>query len=1001
VRLRIQWLNRLAAPRAIAVALAACLLASSPSRAERSAAVSVRHAAKFDIDSGPLADALDRFGDQSGLQIVYEPGLVTGRHAAAVSGRMRRRDALDRLLAGSGIEWKQVNEMTVMLVAPAHARESPRGAQPGATTGEARTSDVVSLVDVQVVADPLRLLPHTPSTSAFGLSKRLIDTPRSISSVSSETIELFGLSAIEDLVRLVPGTFTTTRFGIQGSVDVRNVPADFYFRGMRRLSLQGHGRSVLGALDTIEVVRGPPSPIFGMGKIGGYINVEPTSGRAQNGGYIDGISGFAKGVFGSYDRNELSFGLGGPLEVHGRRGGYYLHGLFEDSDSYARAVPIEQRLLQAAVSIDNFAGPLRLELGGNTQVSSTAGALTGRLTQDLVDRGRYIRGSPLVDLDLNGNGAIGWYEMNAASPVRGALSAGNQPLIQYFAWPRDAQGQPLPLDQFPRVAGIPQSMYDYLVAHPEADPTGALRAQGPGGPQPISGYVPVGMFLDPRTTGFDTLDPRRATAFERDLEARFVTLYCDLIHDSNPDFTIANQLFYDRMDQHKASDQPFAQAQSVHVIENRLTLTGRLTSLPRSVRARVLAAVNYRKTVADGSFFTAGDFSTHRTDAMARDYDAATAGMTGNTTFANSYDNPGLDTDGYPWTSVYTSEFSEMGLGVMFDADIRERTNLLLGVRVDGSRARNTDFAAFDPNVGTSANPGAFDASDESASAWDSGVSWSASVSHALTPHLRPYVTLARASVALDGNNNALSNAVIESGHIGESELREVGLKASAPSDKLFATLALYRQRRVLGNSDSQAVLGAYASATLTRGLELEIKYVPVRNSLLSLYALHQETQFTPNMGGSLLVDARTLGFEDVRDEAGNVVYPAEAFLYGGRTRIALPAGMPQFAIKQGNPRTQLGLSTQYQLRNGLGMTLSGNYFSPVCSGRLCAVELPSARVIDAGLFWNSRDWHVKLDLLNALDERYYRARTGDALGDALAQAMPARHWQLTLRRTF
>jgi len=96
----------------------------------------------------------------------------------------------------------------------------------------------------RVSADPLRLLPNAPSTSAFGFSKQLIETPRSVSSVSSETIELFGLSAVEDLVRLVPSTFTTTRFGIQGSVDVRNVPADFHFRGMKRLSRQGHGRSV-------------------------------------------------------------------------------------------------------------------------------------------------------------------------------------------------------------------------------------------------------------------------------------------------------------------------------------------------------------------------------------------------------------------------------------------------------------------------------------------------------------------------------------------------------------------------------------------------------------------------------------------------------------------------------------------------------------------------------------------------------------------------------------
>lgn len=982
------------------VALTLCVLTSPPSIAERATSVT-SDAATFDISSGPMADAIDRFGDQSGLQVIYDAKLVSGRSVAPLSGHMRKRDALDRLLDGSGVSWKQVNEMTVMLVATEPVRVTPRRSTVGDPTAAADDTDVAALGAVQVSADPLRVLPNAPSTSAFGFSKLPIETPRSMSSVSSETIDLFGLSAIEDLVRLVPGTFTTTRFGIQGSVDLRNVPADFYFRGMKRLSLQGHGRSVLGALDTIDVVRGPPSPVFGMGKIGGYINVEPTSGRAKNGSYIDGVAGFAKAIVGSYDRNEWSFGLGGPIAAYGKRGGYYLHGLFEDSNSFARGVPIEQQLLQAAVSIDDFAGPMRLELGANTQVSRTAGALTGRLTQDLVDRGRYIRGEPLVDLDLDGNGSIGWLEMNSASPVRGNLAAGNQPLIQYFAWPRDAEGRPLPLDQFERIAGIPQSMYDYLVAHPEADPTGALRAAGPGGPQPLSGYVPVGMFLDPRTTGFDTLDTRRATAFERDLEARFLTAFCDLIYDSNPEFTVTNQLFYDRMDQHKASDQPFAQQQNVYVIEDRLTLTRKLNRLPGGIDARVLVAVNYRQTVADGFFLNAGDFSTHRTDAMAEGFNAATGGMTANTTFANPHDNAGLDTGGFPWTSIYSSEFSEIGAGIMLDATIHGRTNILVGVRRDGSRARNTEFADFDPNTGTSASPGAYGASDVSVSGWDSGVSWSASVSHAIAPQVRPYVTVARASVALDGNNNALSNAVIEAGHIGESELIEAGVKASALSDKLFMTLAAYRQRRVLDAEEPQAAITAYATATRTRGVELEVKWVPVRNSLLSLYALRQETEFTPNAGGALLVDARTLGFEDVKDAAGNVIYPAEAFMYGGRTRILLPADMPMFATKQGNPRTQIGLSTQYQLRNGLGITLNGNYFSAVCSGRLCAVELPSASAIDVGLFWDLRDWRFKLDVLNAFDERYYRARTGDALGDPLAQAMPLRHWEFTLRRTF
>ena len=71
---------------------------------------------------------------------------------------------------------------------------------------------------------------------------------------------------------------------------------------MKRLTLQGHGRSVLAAMDTIEIVGGPTSPIYGMGKIGGYVNVVPKSGRARNGKYLTDMQGFAQAIAGSYDR---------------------------------------------------------------------------------------------------------------------------------------------------------------------------------------------------------------------------------------------------------------------------------------------------------------------------------------------------------------------------------------------------------------------------------------------------------------------------------------------------------------------------------------------------------------------------------------------------------------------------------------------------------------------------------------------------------------------------
>jgi iron complex outermembrane receptor protein len=904
-----------------------------------------------------------------------------------------------------------------MLPAAAYAQDTATPAQTESAAPADKTAegDVAALSDLQVVDDPLRALPNEISSSSFGFAKPLLETPRSVSFVSQEQIELFGLSAVEDLSRLVPGTFTTTRFGIQGGIDVRNVAADTYLRGMKRVALQGHGRTVLAAMDSIEVVKGPPSPIFGMGKIGGYTNMIPKSGRAKTGGYLQSNQGFAQAITGKYDRSEWSFGVGGPVSIGPKHGGFYLYGLLEDSDSFAQGVPIEQKIGQAALNVDNFIGPFRLEAGVISQKSRSAGALTGRFNQAMVDSGQYIRGTPLVNLDLNSNGTIGYLEMHQASPVRGRISSNNQPLIQTWAWPTDSAGNPLPLDQFPQVAGIPESMYNNLVSRCGGvtgtnancpDPTGLLRAQGIGGPRPTSGYVPAGMSLDPRTVGYDILDMRHSAAFEREVRAQFNTAYVDLVYDVNPDFTMKNQIFFDNMNQHKLSNQPCCGPQDVWVYEDKFTLTKRLSDLPDWVRINTLGSVNFRLTRAETrSGGGGGDFGTHRSDAMAPTWIDKLGGMTANTTFTNPFDNSVLSADGSPLGAPAESQFWEAGVGLMFDIDLFRKTNLLVGGRYDTSEAkRRSEASGLNGTSGTSANPGTPITTGTYVKGSDAGKSYSISLSHELPFKIRPYVTYAEASIALDGNNNTLSDAIINSGHIGSAKITEVGMKTSMFGDKLFFSVAGYEQTRtnVTNSDDDSAIVDAFASSTITRGAEVEFKWVPARNLFVSLYGMTQKTKFDPNIGGTLLVDARALGFKDVIDPAtGKVLYPAEAFLYGGRSRIILPDDMSEYQYKSGNPEQQYGLSMNYQMQNGLGVTFSGNRFSEVCTGRLCLVELPAYNIANAGIFYDYKNWHAKFDLYNIFDERYFKPRTGDTLGDALAQAMPDQRWQLTVKIDF
>jgi outer membrane receptor protein involved in Fe transport len=369
--------------------------------------------------------------------------------------------------------------------------------------------------EIVVTADPLRIIPNEDSGSSFGFNKSLLDTPRSVSFVSEEHLAARHLGGRRSRAHR-PGTYTNRRWGLQGGIDVRNTPADMYFRGMKRLNMQGHARTSLAGMDAIEVVKGPPSPIYGMGRIGGYTNLQPKLGRAVDGSILPEAQGFAQQIFGTYDRTETSFGVGGPLAFDEKQGGYFVYGLLENSDTFVEPVGVEQKLVQAGVSIDDAIGNFRLEVGTQLQNSNTSGAFMTRVTQDLVDNGKYIRGVPLVNLDLNVDGQIGYQETHRASPVLGRPISGNEPLGQDFTWPIDpATGQPYEIGSFPVVPGIPQTMYDYLVAQCGGvtatsascpDPTGLMRAQGVGGPVPISGRLPVGFVLDPRTVSVADVD---------------------------------------------------------------------------------------------------------------------------------------------------------------------------------------------------------------------------------------------------------------------------------------------------------------------------------------------------------------------------------------------------------------------------------------------------------------------------------------------------------------
>src|SRR5512145_647313 len=79
------------------------------SRAEASAQLS------YDIAAQPLAQALSEFATQTGLQLVYVSEIAATRVSSRAPRGLPADDALQRLLAGTGLRFEFLNDRTIRI----------------------------------------------------------------------------------------------------------------------------------------------------------------------------------------------------------------------------------------------------------------------------------------------------------------------------------------------------------------------------------------------------------------------------------------------------------------------------------------------------------------------------------------------------------------------------------------------------------------------------------------------------------------------------------------------------------------------------------------------------------------------------------------------------------------------------------------------------------------------------------------------------------------------
>jgi catecholate siderophore receptor len=266
---------------------------------------------------------------------------------------------------------------------------SPLAAQ---TAGETVKMDKFEVNSVPIEQ---QILPTSrPFNSVFGTDDNIIDVPRNVTIISRQQLNDISITDVLDFSKLTSSAFTTTNFGAPSNVSIRGQSADTFVNGVRaRITSNGNGLPVdFNSVESVNIVKGPATAVQGTSMyVGGFIDL------VTKRPYFDSAKGSVSVTVGSYNTNRWTLDTGGPIS---KQLAYRFSYSGENSDGYYIDGHKETNSFYGAIT---WRPTQSYELFLNTQWFSanyTENWGVNRVTQDLIDNGRYITG-------ININNGIG------------------------------------------------------------------------------------------------------------------------------------------------------------------------------------------------------------------------------------------------------------------------------------------------------------------------------------------------------------------------------------------------------------------------------------------------------------------------------------------------------------------------------------------------------------------------------------------------------------------
>ncbi len=798
----------------------------------------------------------------------------------------------------------------------------------------APTSD--SLEEIVVSGDRLDVMQTQPVDSVFGFAKTVLETPRSLTTITSDLLNKTIITGINDLVALTPGSFTQSFFGVAGSLDVRGTAGENYFRGVRRIDNPGNYPTPIGASDSIDIVRGPASPIFGPSKVGGYLNFNPKFKKA-----VDGDQSAPTGEFeatgGSWGKKILHAEVSGPTTLFDKPLGYSLYAESENSGSYYQNTHTNQTVGQASFDL-KISDTLHAEFGAMYQYfkgNQIAG--WNRLTQQLVDNGTYITGSAQSTYTPVNTGPPPYFP---CEPQPGAA----QPIAnQYGLIPQSTSG----------VGAANLSTSCNFLFNPNTLTPAQIQAALQSNPN-----------LALANSGTAHINGNQVLVAPGDtLGDNLTDVYFDLIANLDNGVKLANKSFFEYLDNINENAYGFSQYAKTWAFEDQFNVTMKLP-----LNDWLTTNLDFGPSVRYQNFDFGDDFNGEFFDR--RDI----------TQLSGPLDARTLATRGQDlYTDHIRGDYTDLGVAFLADTAIFQKLNLLTGIRGDyfDMKSRQLNDSAPSPGFGFAG---------ERASGKKGAFSYSASLSYDMPAHIVPYVTYAKQVNILTGEGGDIDTDTLAKGNaVAASTLKEVGIKTNQLDGHLFAAVDFFIQER----TDFAAQDEVSNNTTQAKGVEFETRYVVnpevtvtgafTSMSVYNLSAASSGEQFT------------FLG-------AGDLQGVNPALMYGGAVGGDVQVN-PNGSLKAGLPKTLYSVNVYLSADpwvQGLSGSVAVTHSAFAYSGFSEAVKLPAYTLVNAGLRFERGKWAVNAQVKNLTDARYFRSNFPDLFGSSVVLPELPRNYVLS-----